>query len=149
MIPPSGLPKWMRDDYTPDDYREDLRKALAIAVAELDDVIKYSNDPIFVFKAKEALQRIHALGNGGGIEMAFPDENLEKLKEDFVIDKEFHANAMWIDRNKFHALLHRLECAERFITEPRCQNGCTCDNECEKHLPLEKAWRKSKVEGVL
>lgn len=37
----------------------------------------------------------------------------------------------------------RLNAAEAFIMELRCQNGCTCDNECDKHLPLEIAWKKT------
>lgn len=76
--------------------------------------------------------------------MAFTDAQLEKLKErqknPFV---SLNREGINIDQ-----LIVRLEAAESFILESRNQNLCNCDRECEKHLPLEKAWLKSKGEPV-
>lgn len=77
----------------------------------------------------------------------FTDEHLKRLKE-WNRKRPIDAFACGFGDNfvSFNALLARLEKAEAFINESRCQNGCTCDGECEKHLPLEKAWQKSKGE---
>ncbi len=71
--------------------------------------------------------------------LPFTDTDLERWKE--VARRKYEWEPM--PTEEIAALLGRLQAAERFITESRCQNGCTCDGECEKHLPLYRAWEKS------
>lgn len=73
--------------------------------------------------------------------MTFTDDELKRLKAE-TVDDHTH-DGPFLSAERMLALLARLDAAEKFITESRCQNGCYCDNECEKHLPLEKAWRKA------
>lgn len=79
--------------------------------------------------------------------MKFTDDDLKRLElQAENICAEQMAPMVHMDGHIVKALLARLEAAEAFINEPRCQNGCACDNECEKHLPLEKTWREAKGE---
>lgn len=71
----------------------------------------------------------------------FTDEDLKKLEEDFATDKEFHANAMWVERDKLDGLLKRLQAAEAVQEGERCEvcpdqgwygemtGGCDSDGE--------------------
>ena len=68
----------------------------------------------------------------------FTGDDLEELKRKMLIKV---AHGFLIDFDLLKALLARLASAERFIEASRCQSRCTCDNECEIHLPLERTWR--------
>jgi len=65
----------------------------------------------------------------------FSNRKLKRLTEiDFIVLDE---DGTQFEINK---LIKRLELAENFILESRSQNKCTCDGECEVHLPLVKKW---------
>lgn len=74
----------------------------------------------------------------GDNEMTFTDEDLKRLKEYHSIDREFHANSIWVERSKLKALIARLEAAEN------CAKNL--NNILAEHCELLEVWRKSKGE---
>lgn len=76
--------------------------------------------------------------------MTFSDEDLKRLKEETEEDSGVNHD-MYLRRDKFEALIKRLDAAEEVANQ--CYTECPCEEPCTcGYGETMKAWRATKGE---